>query len=479
MDKQPLIQIGAKSQGEAECGGVPISVPKRGPQPTEGAPSRGVYIHTFGCQMNVYDSEKLGVLLEDTYRAVSSPEEADLILINTCSIREKAEHKLYSLVGGFRNLKEKRADLLIGVGGCVAQQEGSEILKRSPLVDFVFGTHNLSLVPSLIKNIESGGGKQVAVDYREDWETLPLHGPTGRAAAFVTISRGCNKNCAYCIVPTTRGPEVSRPVDEILQEVRLAATRGIREVTLLGQTVNSYGLDLSPRMKFSELLQRVAEIEGIDRIRFTSPHPQEIRDDFFEILRNNPKVCRHVHMPLQSGSDRILKSMNRNYRMKKFYRIVDGLREACPEVAITTDIIVGFPGETEEDFRETLAAMNTIKFDSSYSFAFSPRPGTEAERFPDQLSESVKRERLLELQALQKEHTAERLDAWIGQETEVLIDGFVKSNPELLQGRNSQNILIHLERPEHDLGPGMMTDVRITRSSRYTLHGMRVGAEGS
>jgi tRNA-2-methylthio-N6-dimethylallyladenosine synthase len=280
-------------------------------------------------------------------------------------------------------------------------------------------------------------------------------------------------------VPTTRGPEVSRPVDEILQEVRLAATRGIREVTLLGQTVNSYGLDLSPRMKFSELLHRVGEIEGIDRIRFTSPHPQEIRDDFFEILRNNPKVCRHVHMPLQSGSDRILKSMNRNYRMKKFYRIVDGLREACPEVAITTDIIVGFPGETEEDFRETLAVMNTIKFDSSYSFAFSPRPGTEAERFPDQLSESVKRERLLELQALQKEHTAERLDAWIGQETEVLIDGFVKSNPELLQGRNSQNILIHLERPEHDLGPGMMTDVRITRSSRYTLHGMRVGAEGS
>jgi len=477
MSEESLIQIGAKQTASAGCGthaheliepsgSHAVRVP--------GAELKGVYIHTFGCQMNVYDSEKLGVLLENTHQPVSKPEDADLILINTCSIREKAEHKLYSLVGGLRSLKEKNTDLLIGVGGCVAQQEGAEIIKRASLVDFVFGTHNLSLVPALIQNIQKGAGKQVAVDYREDWETLPLHGPTGRASAFITISRGCNKNCAYCIVPTTRGPEVSRPIAEILQEVRLAATRGVREVTLLGQTVNSYGLDLSPRMKFSQLLEKVAEVDGIDRIRFTSPHPQEIRDDFFRILHDNPKVCRHVHMPMQSGSDRVLKAMNRNYRMKKFHRIVEGLRDACPSVAITTDIIVGFPGETEEEFRETLKAMNEIRFDSSYSFAFSPRPGTEAERLSEQLPESVKRERLLELQALQQDHTAEKLTAWIGQETEVLIDGFVKSNPELVQGRNSQNILIHLEQPEEDLGPGMMTKVRITRSSRYTLHCARI-----
>ncbi|MCB0328151.1 MAG: tRNA (N6-isopentenyl adenosine(37)-C2)-methylthiotransferase MiaB [Bdellovibrionales bacterium] len=447
---------------------------RREPNPKRASRGKGVYIHTFGCQMNVYDSEKLALLLESDFETLDSPEDADLILVNTCSIREKAEHKLYSLVGGFKNLKERNPDLLIGVGGCVAQQEGKNILSRSPLVDFVFGTHNLSEVPNLVARAQSGVTGQVAVEYRDEWEELPLAGKGGRASTFVSISRGCNKNCTYCVVPTTRGPEVSRPVAEILQEIRLAAIRGVREVTLLGQTVNSYGLDLLPRMKFSELLELVAEIEGIERIRFTSPHPQEIRSDFFEILENNPKVCKHIHMPMQSGSDPVLKAMNRNYRMKKFYSIVEGVRAACPEVAISTDIIVGFPGESDSDFEATLEAMERIRFDSSYSFAFSERPGTKAAEFTNQLPLEVRKERLARLQALQDQHTQEKLDSWLGRETEVLVDGFMKSAPQRVQGRNSQNILIHFDSEYDDLGPGVFVSGRITRASRYTLHAERI-----
>ena len=458
-----LVQIGSNVHG-----------PVPGSSAISSQADKKLYIHTFGCQMNVYDSEKLALLLADSYQMTTSAEEADLILVNTCSIREKAEHKLYSLVGSFKDFKKNNPELLIGVGGCVAQQEGESILKRAPLTDFVFGTHNLSLVPSLVDAVKDGRGKQVAVSYREDWEELPLDGIAGRASTFVTISRGCNKNCTYCVVPATRGKEVSRPLDEILQEVSLAASRGVREVTLLGQTVNSYGLDLMPRMKFPELLRRVAEIDGIERIRFTSPHPQEVREDFFEVLREIPKVCKHIHMPLQSGSDRILKAMNRNYRMKRYYSIIDGLRDACPEIALSTDLIVGFPGETEEDYLLTLEAMERVRFDSSYSFAYSPRPGTVARDLSDQIDEEVKRERLHRLQELQSSHTDEKLGQWIGQETEILIDGFTKANTALLQGRNSQNVLVHLEEPLPSAGPGMLLTCRISRASRYTLHGVPV-----
>jgi len=366
----------------------------------------GVYIRTFGCQMNVYDTEKLYRILDDRYAAVDSPEKAELILVNTCSVREKPEHKLYSLLGQLRELKEQDPNLLIGVGGCVAQQEGDRILKRNSAVDFVFGTHNLSLVPSLIERRRQGLGRQVAVDYRDEWEELPLGSSVqGRTSVFVSISRGCNKNCTYCIVPTTRGSEVSRALDEVLREVRVAVHRGAKEVILLGQTVNSYGLDLEPRVKFVELLERVAEVDGIQRIRFTSPHPQEVRSDFYRLVSENPKVCHHIHMPLQSGSDRILKAMNRNYRRKRFLSIVEGLRESVPDIAISTDLIVGFPGETRSDFEETLEMMRRVKFDSSYSFAFSRRPGTIAADLGGQLPQEEKLIRLQELQALQEEIT--------------------------------------------------------------------------
>ncbi|RMG41074.1 MAG: tRNA (N6-isopentenyl adenosine(37)-C2)-methylthiotransferase MiaB [Candidatus Dadabacteria bacterium] len=433
-------------------------------------PAGRLYIKTYGCQMNEYDSEKLAAILEGSHRLVDTPEEADLILINTCSVREKPQHKLFSLLGELKPLKNKNRDLLIGVGGCVAQQEGENIVKRSPVVDFVFGTHNLSLVPSLVEARKNGSPPQVAIDYRDEWEELPL-GFSGaeRVSVFVSISRGCNKNCSYCIVPVTRGKEVSRDINEIVREVKLAAYRGAREVVLLGQTVNSYGLDLKPRMRFAELLNKVSEVDGIERIRFTSPHPQEVRDDFIDLVADNPKICRHIHMPLQSGSDRILKAMNRNYRRRRYLAIIDALKERVPDIAITTDIIVGFPGETRQDFEETLDIMRRVQFDNSYSFVFSPRPGTPAASMDDPDPYELKLERLKELQELQREITAGRLSAWLGKEVEVLIDGVSTSDKNKLQGRTSQNILVNLNQQTPELEPGCFIKARVTECSRYTL----------
>lgn len=433
----------------------------------------GVYIKTFGCQMNEYDTQKLFKILEQRYTEVENPEDAKLIIVNTCSVREKPEHKLFSLLGELRSLKNKDPDLLIGVGGCVAQQEGEKIIKRSREVDFVFGTHNLSLVPSLIDTRQSLEEPQVAVDYRDEWEELPLGlAAGGRTSVFVSISRGCNKNCTYCIVPTTRGKEVSRDPAEVLREVRVAAHRGAKEVVLLGQTVNSYGLDLSPRMKFVELLEQVSEVAGIQRIRFTSPHPQEVRQDFYELVATNPKICKHIHMPLQSGNDRILKLMNRNYRRKRFLDIIDGLKQRVPDIAISTDIIVGFPGETDQEFRDTLDVMRQVEFESSYSFMFSPRPGTKAAELKDDVPQQVKLERLQELQALQEQISARKLAAQVGQSIEVLLDGFSKYDSRLLQGRSSQNTMVNLLEEYPELGPGMLVQVEITEASRFTLRGV-------
>lgn len=436
------------------------------------SPRQRVYIKTFGCQMNEYDSQKLLKILEPRFEPTSEPAEADLILFNTCSVREKPEQKLYSLLGELRDLKAERPELLIGVGGCVAQQEGERIVQRSREVDFVFGTHNLSLVPALIDRRTAGLPPQVAVNYREEWEELPLGlSDQGKVSVFVSISRGCNKNCTYCIVPTTRGKEVSRSLDEILREVRIAVHRGAKEVVLLGQTVNSYGLDLAPRRKFSELLQEVAQVEGLSRIRFTSPHPQEVRQEFIDLVAENPKVCRHIHMPLQSGSDRILKAMNRNYRRGRYLSIIEQLKARVPDIAITTDIIVGFPGETEADFEDTLAVMRDVRFDSSYSFMFSPRPGTKAAAMDDDVSDEVKLDRLKRLQALQNDLTTESLRAMVGKHVEVLIEGPTTYNPKALQGRNSQNMVVNLDREYPRLSPGMLVTARVTETAKFTLRG--------
>lgn len=437
-----------------------------------------LYIKTYGCQMNEYDSAKLAALLENSHELTESPEVADLILVNTCSVRDKPEQKLYSLLGRLRELKEARPGLLIGVGGCVAQQEGERIAERSNVVDFVFGTHNLSLVPSLVQLRKHGAPVQVAVDYRDEWEELPPgFGTPSRVSVFVSVSRGCNKNCTYCIVPTTRGPEVSRSLEEITREIRLAVHRGAREVTLLGQTVNSWGRDLSPRKRFSDLVYAVAEIPKLERIRFTSPHPQEVRDDFIECMRSTPKLCRHVHMPLQSGSDAVLRAMNRNYRMRRYFEIIDALREGVPDVAITTDLIVGFPGESEKDFADTLAAVERVQFDESYSFMFSPRPGTPAADMEDDVTAEEKLRRLQQLQALQQEISSRRLTSWVGKEVEVLLEAPSAENPALFSGRTSQHWMVNLVEVADGVQLGDTVSVRVEGTSRYTLRGRVVSQQ--
>lgn len=450
----------------------------------------GLFIRTFGCQMNEYDSEKVAKLLESGYQRVDDPAAAEIIIINTCSVREKPEQKLYSLLGELREHKLRDPRVVIGVGGCVAQQEGAKIIARDPSVDFVFGTHNLSLVPSLIDRRRGGFGPQVAVDYRDEWEELPLgvadagetregrSAESRRTSAFISISRGCNKACTYCIVPTTRGPEVSRGFDEILREVRIAAHRGAREIVLLGQTVNSYGLDFTPRRSFADLMTAVGEIDGIERIRFTSPHPQEVRKDFFDLVEKNPKVCRHIHLPLQSGSDRILKLMNRNYRKRRYLEIIRELQSRVPDLAITTDIIVGFPGESEDEFRETLDLMREVHFASSYSFMFSPRPGTVAGAMEDDVPHADKLRRLQELQAVQFELSTSYLTGWIGKTVDVLLDGPSSHDPALMQGRISQNILVNLRNSAPECVPGAFVPVVITEAMRYTLRGEVSMADG-
>ncbi len=441
---------------------------------------QGVYIRTYGCQMNEHDTRKLYKILEKDYRPVDTPEKADLVLINTCSVREKPEQKLYSLLGQMKELKATKPGMMVGVCGCVAQQEGREILKKGRSVDFVFGTHNLSLVPSLIQLRKNGAPPQVAVNYREDWEELPLGfadpdpaqpGKGNHVTAFISISRGCNKSCTYCIVPTTRGPEVSRDIAEIEREVRIAVHRGSREIVLLGQTVNSYGLDLSPRVSFVRLLDRISAIDGVERIRFTSPHPQEVRQDFIDCVSTNPKVCRHIHMPLQSGSDRILKLMNRNYRRSKYLKIIEGLKARVPDIAITTDFIVGFPGETEEDFQQSLEMMDIVQFDMSYSFAFSPRPGTPAALMTELITQEEKFHRLHLLQAKQEKIMADRLGLWVGKTVDVLVDSPNRLDEACFQGRISQNYVVGFSAPHEGVSLGAIVPTTITAQKRYTLCG--------
>ncbi|MEN9846435.1 MAG: tRNA-i(6)A37 thiotransferase enzyme MiaB [Pseudomonadota bacterium] len=442
--------------------------------------TQGVYIRTFGCAMNEHDTQKLYKILEKEYHPVDAPEKADLVLINTCSVREKPEQKLYSMLGEMRVLKATNPKMMVGVCGCVAQQEGEEILKKGRNVDLVFGTHNLSLVPSLIQLRKKGAPPQVAVNYREDWEELPLgfagsepakNGKTSNVTALISISRGCNKSCTYCIVPTTRGPEVSRALAEIEREVRIAVHRGSKEIVLLGQTVNSYGLDLSPRVSFVYLLERISAIDGVERIRFLSPHPQEVRADFIECVSSNPKVCRHIHMPLQSGSDRILKLMNRNYRRAKYLKIIEDLKARVPDMSITTDIIVGFPGETEEDFQQTLEIMDIVQFDLIYSYAFSPRPGTPAAEMPDLIPHEEKLRRLQALQAKQEEIQSARLEQWVGRTAEVLIDNHNRMDERCFQGRISQNLVVNFIKPYDGLSLGSLVKAKIIGRKRYTLVG--------
>jgi tRNA-2-methylthio-N6-dimethylallyladenosine synthase len=386
--------------------------------------SRRVYIETFGCQMNAVDSARMLSLLESAdYRPASSLVDADLVLLNTCSIREKADQKIHSALGELRRWKTARRGRLVAVGGCLAQQEGQRLADRASHVDIVFGTHNIARLPELVRKAETSR-PPAEIDFTGDtshWEVLPYL-PAGAVSAMVTIMQGCDNYCAYCVVPYVRGKEISRPSKEILEEVRGLADRGVAEVILLGQNVNSYGRK-EGGIPFPALVRRISRIPGIARIRFLTSHPRDLDPETIGLFGDIETLCPHLHLPVQSGSDRILSAMGRGYTRGEYLEKVGAVRKTRPGIAFSSDFIVGFPGETESDFEETLSVMEEVRYDSAFSFMFSPRPGTRAASLPDPVPADAAGRRLRRLQSLQEEHTRERLASCVGREMEVLAEG--------------------------------------------------------
>jgi tRNA-2-methylthio-N6-dimethylallyladenosine synthase len=436
------------------------------------------HIRTFGCQMNVHDSEQLRELLRRSGHVETARErKADLIVVNTCSIRRKAEQKVFSLLGRFKNLKEANPALLIAVCGCMAQKFQGELIEQFPQVDLVAGTHNIDRIPALLNRLRNGGGPLVETDFRESVPSIGIVAPPapGRVSAWVTIMQGCNNFCAFCVVPHLRGREESRPLRDVLGEIEVLADGGVREVTLLGQNVNSYGATLGNGDTFPRLLREIDAVEGLERIRFTTSHPKDLSDELIDCFRSVKKLCGHIHLPVQSGSDRILRRMNRHYTASAYRDRVERLRRACPGIAVTTDIIVGFPGETDEDFRETLALMETVKFDGAFSFKYSVREGTAAAGFDGHLDERVKGARLTELQALQERHTLERNRLLEGGWEEVLVEGFSRNSRNDVTGRTRSNRVVNF--PGDAAMIGKTLSVRIVEACAHSLRGERPGNE--
>ncbi len=434
---------------------------------------KSVYIQTFGCQMNEHDSEIMLSFLQDLgYWPVDSWEDADLIIVNTCSIREKAELKVYSTLGRFKELKEKRKGLILGVAGCVAQQEGEGILKKAPFVDLVLGTDSIYRIHEIIPEIEKGRSKKVdTLLHSTDEKTISLKkiSPSSPVKSYVTIMQGCDNYCAYCIVPYVRGSERSRSSREIIDEVKKLAAAGIKEIMLLGQNVNSYGKKISGEMGFPELLYELDKIDGIERIRFTTSHPKDMSDELINCFGLLKKLCEHLHLPVQSGSNRVLQLMGRGYTREHYLELIRKVRMVCPSISITTDIIVGFPGESERDFEETLNLIKEVEFDSIFSFKFSPRPGTAAAKLPDQICEEIKSERLHILQSLQKEITLKKNIQYEGRKEEVLVEGRSKRGKEMFQGRTRTNRVVNFHGGD-DL-VGKLVHVKIKRAFQNSLFG--------
>ncbi|MBM4338067.1 MAG: tRNA (N6-isopentenyl adenosine(37)-C2)-methylthiotransferase MiaB [Deltaproteobacteria bacterium] len=437
--------------------------------------NKRVYIETYGCQMNEHDSERMLRLLEGSYYLETrDPQEADLILINTCSVREKPENKVYSALGRYKRLKEERG-AVIGVAGCVAQQEGPRLLDRVPYLDMVIGTHAISTLPDLLEKIEAKGGRFCKTEFDEKGNYLKSILPPGshpKVKSFVTIMQGCDHYCSYCIVPFVRGREKSRPSAEILEEIRCLAERGIKEVCLLGQNVNGYGRGLEGEIGFSELLCRINEIEGIERIRFTTSHPKDLSDALIKAFSDLSKLCEHIHLPFQSGSDRILEKMHRGYSTLSYLERIERLRARCPEMAITADVIVGFPGEEEKDFNQTLDLIKKVQFDDLFSFKYSTRRGTGAAQLDDQVEEKIKQERLEILQGIQREVTLQKNVAYEGRTEEVLVEGCSKQSDQDITGRTRTNKSVNFK---GDLQlVGKVVPVRITKGFAHSLRGERL-----
>ena len=442
-----------------------------------------LYIKTFGCQMNEYDSEKMADVLHanDGMTTTNDPAEADVILLNTCSIREKAEDKVFSDLGRLRELKKLKPELLIGVGGCVASQEGQQIISRAPYVDVVFGPQTLHRLPDLIAKRLSSGVSQVDISFPEieKFDHLPASRQT-RGSAFVSIMEGCSKYCSYCVVPYTRGEEVSRPFDDVLTEVAGLAAQGVKEIVLLGQNVNAYIGKMGKTNEladFALLIEYIAEIPGVERIRFTTSHPKEFTQRLIDVYAKVPKLVSHLHLPVQHASDSVLSAMKRGYTVLEFKSIIRRMRAVRPDLCLSSDFIVGFPGETDADFEKLLALVAELQFDNSYCFIFSPRPGTPAANLADDTPYAVKLKRLQTLLAL-IDSQAERISkAMLGKEERVLIEGIAKDGINL-QGRTENNRVIHIPAAisEMDSLIGTMMDIRITEVLAHTLRGERVNA---
>jgi len=438
-----------------------------------------VYIRTFGCQMNEYDSEIMAGLLKDNgYYLTDNPGEAKVILLNTCYVREKVKHKIYSRLGELRKLKEKKPDLILGLSGCLVQKEPEEILQRAPYLDFILGTSNFFQLPGVLEEIsrnhnqENKAKKRHTIVRVEEDRIVPEGLPKLRKrkfSAFVSIMRGCNNFCSYCNVPYVRGREISRSPKEILKEVEELSQRGYKEITLLGQNVNSYGKDLKERIDFADLLGFINQIDGLKRIRFTTSHPRDLSDKLIEKMAELDKVCEHLHLPVQSGSDKILSRMKRGYTREYYKNLVEKLRQAIPEIALTTDIIVGFPGETEEDFQDTLDLVKTVGFDGAFTFCYSPLRGTEAAEFEGRIPEEVSKERLRRLIKLQQTITLKKNESLLGKKFEVLVEGVSKKNSEELQGRTRTNKIVVFKGKEELIGN--IVSVKIISSGCWALRG--------
>jgi tRNA-2-methylthio-N6-dimethylallyladenosine synthase len=436
-----------------------------------------LYIRTFGCQMNEYDSAKmadvLGQAQADGVEATDDPAQADIVLFNTCSVREKAQEKVFSDLGRLRALKRERPDMVIGVGGCVASQEGANIVSRAPYVDVVFGPQTLHRLPQLIAARRRTGRPQVDISFPEieKFDHLPPARVEG-ASAFVSIMEGCSKYCSFCVVPYTRGEEVSRPFEDVLTEVAGLAEQGVREVTLLGQNVNAYlgatGAG-EERADFAMLLDYVAEMPGIERIRYTTSHPREFSQRLVDAHGTIAKLAAHVHLPVQSGSDRVLAAMKRGYTVLEYKSIIRRLRAARPDVSITSDFIVGFPGETEQDFERTMALIEDVGFDGSFSFVYSPRPGTPAADLADDTPQATKLARLQRLQAATDGHARRISEAMVGTTQRVLVEGPSRKDPNELSGRTENNRVVNFSGAPRLVGH--LVDLAITSALPHSLRG--------
>ena len=436
--------------------------------------NKSLYIQTYGCQMNQYDTERIvQVMARQGYSQTERIEAADLILLNTCSVRDKAEQKVYSALGGWKEFKKRRADVIIGVGGCVAQQEGDHLLQRLPHLDLVFGTHNIHKLPEMVMRVCEQRTRPVEIDFYRDpayMEDIDGRTQVHGAKAFVTIMQGCNKVCSFCIVPHVRGRELSRPSAKIIAEVESLVAQGVIEVMLLGQNVNSYGKLTAGELSFAELLARVDAIDGLRRIRFTTSHPQDLSPELIEAFATLENLCEHLHLPVQSGADSVLARMRRGYTREEYLRRIARLRERCPEVAISSDIIVGFPGESDAEFQQTLELLEQVQYDEIYSFSYSPRPQTvSAKIYDDDVPSPVKSDRLQAVQTLQRQISVSRNRQRIGALEEILVEGQSKLKNGQVMGRTRGNRIVNVSAPETFVG--RVVSVKITGATPTSLIG--------